>query len=164
MADVAKGAWLPGQTALHVCTSLQSVPMMRTEEAETAADVVRRALDTLDQRDGAESSRAAADAAVELSAAVADGTVPLSLVLAALQASVVHCSASGANTLPSADAFAEHLRSCADRPSPSEGVFTCVAVHYGIIMIQSLSLSRGHNSSPSFLPLQQGFRGRSSPY
>ena len=116
--------------------------MLRAEEAETAADVVRRALDTLDQHEGAESSRVATDAAVDLSAAVADGTVPLSLVLAALQASLVQCSASGANSLPSADAYAEHLKTYAARPTQPEGVLTCAAVHH--VMIGLGSFVRGH--------------------
>ena len=95
--------------------------LMPAAEAETAADVVRWALSRLDQQDASDSGKLVAAAAAELAAAVADGTVPLALVLAALQAGLLNCAASAADELPSANVYAEHLSQLKDNPPSSEG-------------------------------------------
>jgi uncharacterized protein (DUF885 family) len=102
-------------------------------EAETAADVVRWALSRLDQHDP-DSGQLVGAAAAELAAAVADGTVPLALVLAALQAGLRNCAASAADEPPFAKAYTEHLRKFKDKPSASEG-----AIAVGCFVMNVLS-------------------------
>ena len=87
----------------------------------------------LDEQDGADSTSAGTNAAVQLAAAVEDGTVPLSLVSAALQTSLLHCSASAAGSLPPTCTYCEQLAACANEATSTEGMlkaFSCVKLSY----------------------------------